>query len=70
MAAQKRKTSKMFKVKKRDGRIVPFKKERLSTGIFKAAESVGGEDRKRADEIADEVIKRLKKKYSDKERCV
>ncbi len=44
MAAQKRKTSKMFKVKKRDGRIVPFKKERLSTGIFKAAESVGGEE--------------------------
>jgi hypothetical protein len=29
MAAQNKKTSKMFKVKKRDGRLVPFKKERL-----------------------------------------
>jgi len=65
MAAQSRK--KLFKVKKRDGRIVKFEKERLVTGIFKAAESVGGEDRERANEIADEVIKRLKKRYSGKE---
>ncbi len=65
MSAQK--TAKMFKVKKRDGRIVKFQKERLVTGIFKAAESVGGEDRERANEIADEVIKRLKEKYSGKE---
>jgi ribonucleoside-triphosphate reductase len=57
----------MFKVKKRDGRIVKFQKERLVTGIFKAAESVGGEDRERANEIADEVIKRLKEKYPKKE---
>jgi ribonucleoside-triphosphate reductase len=65
MPAQK--TAKMFKVKKRDGRIVKFQRERLVTGIFKAAESVGGEDRERANEIADEVIKRLKEKYSGKE---
>lgn len=65
MPAQK--TAKTFKVKKRDGRVVKFQKERLVTGIFKAAESVGGEDRERATEIADEVIKRLKKKYSGKE---
>jgi len=65
MPAQK--TAKMFKVKKRDGRIVKFQRERLVTGIFKAAESVGGEDRERANEIAEEVIKRLKDKYSGKE---
>lgn len=65
MAAPKNK--KIFKVKKRDGRIVPFRKERLATGVFKAAESVGGEDRERANEIAEEVIKRLKEKYPDKE---
>ena len=65
MSAQK--TAKMFKVKKRDGRIVEFQKERLATGIFKAAESVGGEDRERANEIADEVVRRLKEKYSGKE---
>jgi len=64
MAAQSK--SKISKVKKRDGRIVKFERERLATGIFKAAESVGGEDRERAYEIADEVIKRLTEKYSGK----
>jgi ribonucleoside-triphosphate reductase len=63
MTAQKKKIS---KVKKRDGRIVAFERERLATGIFKAAESVGGEDRERAYEIADEVIKRLEEKYTGK----
>ncbi len=65
MAAQK--PAKILKVKKRDGRLVKFEKERIVTGIFKAAESVGGKDRKRAEEIADEVIVRLGKKYSGKE---
>ncbi len=65
MPAQK--PAKILKVKKRDGRIVKFEKERLATGIFKAAESVGGEDRERAYEIADEVVRRLKEKYSGKE---
>ena len=65
MAAPK--SQKMFKVKKRDGRIVRFQRERLVTGIFKAAESVGGKDRKRAEEIADEVVKRLRERYSGKE---
>ena len=53
-----------FQVKKRDGRIVEFEKERITTGIFKAAESVGGRDRKRAEEIADVVVKQLLVKYS------
>lgn len=62
MAALKKQTT--FQVKKRDGRIVHFEKERIVTGIFKAAESVGGHDRKRPEAIADEVIKRLNEKYS------
>lgn len=53
-----------FQVKKRDGRIVKFERERIVTGIFKAAESVGGRDRKRAEEIADVVVKNLQDKYS------
>ncbi len=64
MAAQKTKCS--FKVKKRDGRLVDFNKERIVTGIFKAAESVGGDDRKRAEEITDEVVKRLNEKYGSR----
>lgn len=52
-----------FQVKKKDGRIVKFEKEKIATGVYKAAESVGGHDRKRADEIAEEVVKRLEVKY-------
>ncbi len=57
------KSKKTLMVEKRDGRIVEFNRERIVSGIFKAAESVGGDDRERAEEIADEVIKRVKKKF-------
>ena len=64
MAAQKKKTT--LKVRKRDGRIVKFERERIETGIFKAAENVGGKDRQRAVEITDEVVKRIQVKYKGK----
>lgn len=54
-----------FKVKKRDGRLVDFDQERITTGVFKAAESVGGHDRDRAQEVSDEIVKRLAKKHSE-----
>lgn len=57
MTAQKKNVP--FKVKKRDGRLVDFDRERIVTGVFKAAESVGGHDRERAEDIADEIVKRL-----------
>ncbi|KUK77604.1 MAG: Anaerobic ribonucleoside-triphosphate reductase [candidate division WS6 bacterium 34_10] len=56
-----------FKVKKRDGRIVDFDKERITTSIFKAADSVGGDDRKRAEEVANEAVKRLNEKYANRD---
>lgn len=56
-----------FKVVKRDGRVVEFDKERIITSIFKAADSVGGDDRKRAQEVGDEAIKKLVEKYDGKE---
>jgi len=64
MAAQKKKIT--LKVRKRDGRIVKFERERIETGIFKAAENVGGNDRKRAAEITDEVVRRIQEKYKGK----
>lgn len=67
MAVQRKKTSRIFKVKKRDGRLVRFDRERIESGIFKAAQGVGGNERKRASEVTDEVISRLKKKYLGKE---
>jgi ribonucleoside-triphosphate reductase len=54
-----------FKVKKRDGRIVDFDRERIVTSIFKAADSVGGDDRKRAEVVTDTAIEKLKNKYKD-----
>lgn len=54
-----------FKVKKRDGRLVSFDQERITTSIFKAAESVGGDDRERAKKVSEEVVKRLVKIYEN-----
>ncbi len=49
------------KIKKRDGKIVPFNKEKISNAIWKAARSVGGKDRSLAEKLADEVVKLLEK---------
>lgn len=54
-----------FKVKKRDGRLVDFDRERIVTGVFKAAESVGGNDRKRSEKVTDEIVKRLVKEHRE-----
>jgi len=53
-----------FKIKKRDGRVVKYKRERIATSIFKAAENVGGDNRERAAEIALLVEQRLLDKFS------
>ena len=42
-------SSKIKTILKRDGRILPFDKEKLINAIYKAAESIGGKDRKRAE---------------------
>ena len=41
---------------KRDGRVVPFDRERITDAIFKAAEAVGGVDRALAAKLSDEVV--------------
>ncbi len=53
-----------FKIKKRDGRIVKYDRTRIATSIFKAAENVGGHDRKRADEISRIIEEKMLKEYS------
>ncbi|MEO0077014.1 MAG: anaerobic ribonucleoside-triphosphate reductase [candidate division WOR-3 bacterium] len=52
-------------VRKRDGKIHEFDKEKITNAIFKAARSVGGEDRKTAAILADKVIEYLKGKYQN-----
>lgn len=53
----------LSKIRKRDGRIVPFDEEKIANAIFKAARAVGGHDFERARYLAHEVVKVLEKKF-------
>ncbi len=55
---------KIEKIRKRDGRIVPFDKRKIVTAVLKAMKAVGEGNKKAAEAIADEVVNSLKK--SDK----
>ena len=57
--------SKFKNVVKRSGAIVPFTKIRIVNAIYRAAISVGGRDKERAEILADKVIDYLEKKFSD-----
>ena len=48
-------------IRKRDGRIVEFNREKIIAAIFKAAKAVGGEDRQLADELGEIVVQYLSK---------
>jgi len=52
-------------IRKRDGRMENFSEEKISEAIFSAAQSVGGEDRKLADELAGVVRLFLEKRFKD-----
>ncbi|MBS4015868.1 MAG: anaerobic ribonucleoside-triphosphate reductase [Candidatus Latescibacteria bacterium] len=52
-------------VEKRDGKIHEFNKEKITAAIFKAARSVGGEDRNTAAALAEKVIAYLVNKYQN-----
>ena len=52
-------------IRKRDDRVVPFNETKITKAIFKAAQSVGGEDRQTAMEVTLDVIKELKKQPDD-----
>jgi len=50
-------------VKKRDGRIVPFEKEKITEAIFKALQSTGEGGREEAEEISDNVVGQIKERF-------
>ncbi len=54
------------KIRKRDGREVPFNIEKIGNAIFKAASASGGKDYKASMAIAEEVIEYLEKKLDRK----
>ena len=51
------------KITKRDGRVVDFDKKKITNAIFKAAEAVGGKDKKTAEETSELVAKELEEKF-------
>ncbi len=56
---------KIIRIKKRDGRIVPFDKDRITTAIWKAAKAVGGKDKALANALVDTVVDQLQKQFKN-----
>lgn len=52
-------------IQKRDGRVVPFDKEKISSAIFKAAQKVGGEDRELAERLSEKVVSYLLDRFGE-----
>ena len=53
------------KIRKRDGCVVVFHREKISDAVWKAARAVGGKDRERPVHIADLVVKQLDEIYGE-----
>jgi len=58
--------NKITSVIKRSGAIVPFKQERVINAIYRAAVAVGGRDKDKAEELAEQVVKILNEKFDEK----
>ncbi len=52
-------------IKKRDGSVVEFDKEKIITAIFKAAQSIGGSDRAEAERVSDKVLEFISQKFKE-----
>ncbi|PIU21363.1 MAG: ribonucleoside-diphosphate reductase, adenosylcobalamin-dependent [Candidatus Diapherotrites archaeon CG08_land_8_20_14_0_20_34_12] len=58
--------SKFDFIQKREGRLVPFDKEKIINAVFAAARAAGGSDRKLAEKLADQVISYLNRNIKQK----
>ncbi|MEW6189795.1 MAG: adenosylcobalamin-dependent ribonucleoside-diphosphate reductase [Actinomycetota bacterium] len=56
--------AKILKIRKRDGRIVPFRPEKISNAIHKAIMAVGEKDEEVAKELSHEVVALLEEKFA------
>src|SRR3989304_3068564 len=52
----------LTQIRKRDGRIMKFKKEKITAAILKAIEATGEGDEKLANDLTEKVVKELEKK--------
>ncbi len=57
-------THKIAHIIKRDGRLVAFNKLKIVNAVFRAAQSVGGTDRDRAETLADKSVAALARNFS------
>ena len=53
-------------IKKRNGKIVKFEKEKIVNAIFRAGEAVGKKNLKKAEELTEKVVKTLRKDFATK----
>ncbi len=53
------------KIRKRDGTVVDFDKEKIVNAIFKSAQAVGGSDREESARVADHAIELLGQKFKE-----
>jgi len=58
--------NKITHVKKRSGAIVPFKQERIANAIYRAVVTVGGRDKEKAGELAEQVVRILNENFDEK----
>lgn len=55
--------NRITQVKKRNGSLVLFDQERITNAIWKAVQAVGGTDKKKTEELSDQVVKLLDEKF-------
>jgi len=55
----------LSQIRKRDGKIVLFNKEKITNVIFRAASSVGGRDKELAKKLSNQIVEILESKYDD-----
>ncbi|MBI5347633.1 MAG: ribonucleoside triphosphate reductase [Candidatus Aenigmarchaeota archaeon] len=58
---------KITKIRKRDGRVVDFDREKITTAIFRAAVAVGGQDRNTAESLSEQVAQMLGSQIKENE---
>ena len=58
-------SNKITRVIKRSGAIVPFNQDRIANAIYRAVVAVGGRDKEKTNELAEQVVKILHEKFSD-----
>ena len=55
--------SRITQIRKREGRIVPFDKEKITNAIYRAIAATGGRDRALADSLSARVVEILDERY-------